>query len=274
MTTDLLFLTRIRGGNRVRDAILRRTSYQRHRPRAYWFRAVPNFGDMLSPAILEHFLKVPPLWVPRRYPGKLLSTGSILSALAPGDIVWGSGLIRAERVTAPRGSQVLAVRGPLTRQYVVGDVPEVYGDPALLLPRLYTPQALERFEVGLVPHHVDLHALGASEDPAVRVIDVRQGWQQVVDEICSCDVIVSSSLHGLIVAEAFGIPASWIEITDGVVGDGFKFRDYQLATGRDARPPLAWNEDLGKAVEHVLPGMVFDPGPLLDAVRSIRFDGD
>lgn len=57
-------------------------------------------------------------------------------------------------------------------------------------------------------------------------------WKNFVDEIKSCKKIVSSSLHGCIIAESYGIPVEWIVLSDKVLGNGFKFRDYLSATDR------------------------------------------
>ena len=52
----------------------------------------------------------------------------------------------------------------------------------------------------------------------------------------ACAYIVSSSLHGICVAEAYGIPAVWVRLADNIVGGEFKFRDYYASTGRDMHP--------------------------------------
>ena len=58
----------------------------------------------------------------------------------------------------------------------------------------------------------------------------------VIHEIAKCEHILSSSLHGLVVADALGIPNGWIKLSDRVVGDGFKFKDYGTAIKRKHSP--------------------------------------
>jgi pyruvyltransferase len=112
-------------------------------------------------------------------------------------------------------------------------VPEVYGDPGLLLPLVYNPDIEVRQRVGYVPHMVDK---GLCPTDGL-VIDLQKPWREVVDAIKSCERIVSSSLHGIVAAEAYGIPATWAVYSDRIIGGEFKFRDYLLGTGRDEQGP-------------------------------------
>ena len=62
-----------------------------------------------------------------------------------------------------------------------------------------------------------------------------------IDEIHECEAVLSTSLHGLIVCHAYGIPARWCEVTGGeqsIPGDGTKFRDYLLSVGVESAEPL------------------------------------
>jgi pyruvyltransferase len=124
------------------------------------------------------------------------------------------------------------VRGPLSEKALDKKI-GVYGDPALLLPLIYNPDIKQKYEVGYTPHYIDKKMFPAKllKDNEL-FIDVQDDWRSIVKNIKSCKKIVSSSLHGIIVAEAYGIPAEWVEYSDKVIGKGFKFRDYFLGTGR------------------------------------------
>lgn len=227
-----------------------------------------NFGDVLSRYIVRAMAGRSVVHA-RRAP-RLLAVGSILRLAKPGDIIWGSGLSRPSPVCPNLG--IFALRGPLTRkiasdQFGYTKAPEIYGDPALLLPRLLdASQVARKDRVGFVPHYVDRdhHVTQSLRSQGFSVIDVLAPPLEVVRRIVSCSFIYSSSLHGVIVAEAFGIPAVWVELSDGVVGGGFKFRDYYLASGRQPPPPLNWRRKADKlGVRELAPEISY---PDLDAL--------
>jgi pyruvyltransferase len=230
----------------------------------YWFSGRPNFGDALSAVVLAYVSGATPVLVSGLHKGKVLAVGSILHRLAEGDIVWGAGAIREGSITPPPRVRFRAVRGPLTRALIRGTVPDVYGDPAMLLPRIYRPNRSKRFDLGVVPHYLEADVIRV-QDPAVMVIDVRSGWREVVDRINQCQVILSSSLHGLVVAEAYGVPAAWFVASDEVTGQGFKFRDYYESTGRRAPAPLRWGGSLASMTRGMTAPPTFQVDPLIDA---------
>src|SRR5207248_7521346 len=109
----------------------------------------------------------------------------------------------------------------------------VYGDPALLLPRLYRPPAVVRHGVGVVAHYAAKPRLERRwpNSLGVRLIDVQDPIESVIDQIASCEVVASSSLHGLIVSHAYGVPALWVKFRDLPHEDDSKFHDYHLSLG-------------------------------------------
>jgi pyruvyltransferase len=198
----------------------------------YWCK-VKNIGDTLTPILVEHFLNRPAEWKPEDFKGKLIGVGSIIFALRENDIVWGSGSMTDQPNPLPSGVKALALRGPKTRD-LLGIKCDTFGDPALLLPRIYSPVVEKTIEVGYIPHYVDL------DNPKLEgkyVINVRDDWQTFVNNLLKCKKVISTSLHGIIIAEAYGIPARWEVWSDKIIGGEFKFQDYFLGTGRAEQVP-------------------------------------
>ena len=187
-----------------------------------------NFGDKLNTIILDKYVGKYQI-VPNNDKCKLMPLGSILETSTTGDMIWGSGMMYNKEYQAPAYTEILSVRGPLTRDLIKGvNVPEIYGDPALLLPLIYHPNIKKIHKVGYIPHYIDKGIWTEGF-----IIDVQQDTYKVIDDILSCERIVSSCLHGLIVSEAYGIPATWVELSNNVLGSGFKFRDYASSTNRE-----------------------------------------
>lgn len=153
-----------------------------------------------------------------------LCIGSILTYCDPASIVWGSGFLSAEDKLTREPAKICAVRGPLSRAALLKQrvyCPEVYGDPALLLPRFYNPQIRKRHNLGVVLHWGDVNNAKMFK----HVILPTSPPFKFIDEILACKAILSSSLHGLIVAEAYGIPADQLVLSEDHYQ--FKFDDYK-----------------------------------------------
>lgn len=174
--------------------------------------------------------------------------GSVLGCIPKENTkIWGSGLIDGD--LPPYQAEIYAVRGPKTRERLLEqgiDCPEVYGDPALLLPLYYRPSVkIKKYKLGIVPHYTEYYSPileKFQEDADVIVINVfdYKKWTDFIEQICSCEVIASSSLHGLIVAEAYTIPNVWIEIGGPIIGKvqrRFKFYDFFASIKRDHISP-------------------------------------
>lgn len=198
--------------------------------KAWWSKgpAPGNLGDILTPIILDHFgIKYEYHKSPRS--AGLLCVGSIAKFAGPKTVVLGSGTMR-ESDTLSYLADWQFVRGPQTRRKVIecgGDCPEIYGDPALLMPIIHYPTVSKGSEVGIVPHYVDYEYVVNKYGKDHKVINVlNDNPFEVIDQIVSCSKIVSSSLHGIILAHAYGIPAAWVQFSDKLSGDGIKFVDY------------------------------------------------
>lgn len=176
----------------------------------------------------------------------LLCIGSIIGMLSDNKtIVWGAGAIECMPLNSKnKPSKVLAVRGPLTREYLIKygiDCPKIYGDPALLLPLLYMPKSRHKiYKIGVIPHYVDLDSHVVNEfvkkgNGTIKLINVVNytDWHDIIDEICSCEFIISSSLHGLIVSDAYNIPNVWVKFSSKIWGHDFKYHDYYASVHKD-----------------------------------------
>lgn len=230
----------------------------------YWYSGHPNFGDALSAVVVKYMSNATPVLVSGGCREKILAVGSVLHRLAEGDIVWGTGAMRDAPITPPPRVSFRAVRGPLTRSKIRAEVPDVYGDPAMLLPRIYAPSKTKRFSVGVVPHYAEAQTVDVM-DHAIAVVDVLSDWRSVIDRITECEIIISSSLHGLIIAEAYGVPAVWFMRTDSVTGDGFKFRDYYLSTGREPPAPVPWSDSIASMTRRLMGPPTVNLRPLQEA---------
>jgi pyruvyltransferase len=204
----------------------------------------PNWGDALSPVVAGFMSGRPVKYIVWQHQHRYLAIGSILQYANGRAEVWGSGFLWGNEKLNEPPQAVHAVRGPRSRAHLLSqgiDCPEVYGDPALLLPRFFNPLVEKKYAVGIVPHYIDkdhswMERYG--KDPEVRIIDVEGGVEQFVEAVKSCELVVSSSLHGLICADSYGIPNLWVEFSDRLYGRSFKFLDYFESVGRDTTTPV------------------------------------
>lgn len=206
---------------------------------AYWCRA-NNFGDWITPVLLRHYGFNPIYTVPAA--AEIVAVGSILEQLPMlyGGVIIGTGVMFDDtRLQFPK-ARILAVRGEVTKR-ALGLPPTVsMGDPGLLLTDVYDASTIRKtHSVGLVPHCTEMTlslVCRLSKVAGIRVIDPRQHPGAVFREIASCEAVVSSSLHGLIVADAIGLPTRRVILSAGLIGKDVKFDDYTSALGATERP--------------------------------------
>jgi hypothetical protein len=210
-----------------------------------------NWGDKLNPYMAQyisgssvfHRADVYPL--PARPVHYWIGSHLATACSDRNAVVWGAGFISADVPITGRPKAIHAVRGWLSNERLKREglpAPEIVGDAALLLPKIYQPKRqLERRSLGIIPHCFEwdepfFQAARNWED--ARMIDICGDVEDVVDQIVACDRIVSSSLHGIICADAYGVPAFWLKASDKPKGDGFKFRDYFSSVGRSDWDPI------------------------------------
>ncbi|KAK1741619.1 hypothetical protein QTG54_007192 [Skeletonema marinoi] len=150
-----------------------------------------------------------------------------------GDHVWGICVnpshFRAG--TLPKSLTLHSVRGPLTSNFIKKEGFNSTKNDSLPLGD----------PVCFVVHKNDLgHTFVRKPPPNVHIITCAQHWETAVTEIQSCGFVASSSLHGIVVADALSIPRLWFQFNDTstIRTEGnFKYQDYLQSIGHmNARP--------------------------------------
>jgi hypothetical protein len=212
----------------------------------HWASSKKNFGDWLSPALCAHLSGREIVHAPPER-CELLAIGSILGRVGHGwfshkTTVWGSGFIEDQSPTSSK-HRYCAVRGHRTAALLKGTSVDAFGDPGLLCGRLFPELSAipKRYPIGVIPHYKDrghpaVDAFLAAHPGAV-TIDVFNEPTDVLRRVAECEFILSSSLHGLVVSDAFRVPNVWVEISGPLRGERFKFADYYSVFGiRDPQP--------------------------------------
>ncbi|MBB2201132.1 polysaccharide pyruvyl transferase family protein [Gluconacetobacter tumulisoli] len=241
-----------------------------------------NLGDALSPVIVAALSGLPVRHMASRsVEDRMSAIGTIGQSLVGGRIdVWGTGCsnfanplatgTEKRPYTLPPDTilKVHATRGPISWRLLTGTEPgpeAVFGDPGWLLPRFYRPSLSKTAELGVILHLSELadrafevhpkpnllrYAVPPQFEGKVRLINTitpisAEGLRANLDEILSCKRIVSTSLHGLVFAETYGIPCLYLQARRGPVGltkvtigedDGMNLRmsDFYAGLGEEA----------------------------------------
>ncbi len=223
----------------------------------YW--PAPNFGDALSHLIVEHVSgrKVEQV---RPKQAELFALGSLMHVISKhwtdhargeGPILWGTGLLNPfYRKDFLENVRVRLLRGPVSAAFLRLKMTE-FGDPGLLTDDVIPPLGERQDRIAILPHHSQMEDPRFVDmvegDPALHLIDVRLDPVTVCREIAASRHVFSASLHGLIVADAYGIPNTWM---DPDKQGRLKYHDYAASIGRDMIYPVEI-EDVPAAARHV-----------------------
>jgi polysaccharide pyruvyl transferase len=203
---------------------------------AYWWSQVPNFGDQLTPLLLKYFSGLDAEWAPIEQ-AEVVAVGSILEHIPnhwAGHVI-GTGRIKDERDLSLDRATIHAVRGPLSARGLKGDF--ALGDAGLLANELIETPFTRDVEVGVIPHWSDTDLINRYwvQQLSPLVISPWLPPLEVIAMIGRCKKVIASSLHGVIIADAFGIPRRTEEAprfkSDPREGNFFKFRDYNASVG-------------------------------------------
>ncbi len=221
------------------------------------FTRIANVGDRINLPLISALFGVQAV-VAGQEDEHVLAIGSLLQRANAYSRIWGTGLLHGSLPMAEfPAANVRALRGKLSyaalrrKGFALRDIP--LGDPGFLVAEMppgryhYLPKA---HRLGVVAHYVDRGHPWLSQilaDPAVVDLNVHDDPDDFLQKLAACEAVASSSLHGLVFAEALGIPNVWLKLSDKVLGEDFKFHDwFSLADNPQTLPCLP---DSGKSCE-------------------------
>jgi hypothetical protein len=208
----------------------------------------PNFGDALSAHVVAHVSGRDVVLVAPRQ-AELFALGSLMHVISKfwtdrrrpknPPILWGTGVLNPFwRRDFLDNVQVALMRGPISAALMKVKM-KVFGDPGFLAADVFGPVAQQHDRIAVIPHHSQAEdpqiAAMVARDPALHLIDPRLDAATVCAEIAGSAHVVSASLHGLIVADSYGIPSTWMD--PGVQGY-LKYHDYAASIGRHMLAPV------------------------------------
>ncbi len=228
-----------------------------------------NLGDELAPIIYNWMLERKGLSQKATIdkPVHLMTVGSMVGSWSFDAVIWGSGIhlfSNLNRLFVLKGIQkfdIRAVRGPITRSALRTyghECSEVYGDPAVLMPLIYSPKNIEKkYKTSVVLHYHADSQWQTTLDNYSNLYYLNIGtndFRYYIHEMLSSEKIISSSLHGIILAETYGIPAVFLN-TGGYVDDALmKYYDWYYSTGR-------YSVKMARTLEEAI---IMQPMPLPD----------
>lgn len=202
------------------------------------FTKFPNIGDRFSLLLAEKTFGHKIITC-NELPLKtknLILVGSIIHWADEHSIVSGAGFIAQHVKIKQKPSLIVSVRGPLTAEKLREqgiDCTTRYADPGVLAVRMFSGKTETKYPIGFIPHYWDLSNTFTEycRHLGICILNVQDDPDVFFNQMRECEVLFSSSLHGLIFAHSFGKPALWLEVSNKVIGDGFKFYDYYSSLG-------------------------------------------
>jgi pyruvyltransferase len=246
--------------------------------KVYWWKDKPNFGDALSKGVVSYVLSRDVVWASENN-CDLFGIGSILhraDSVRKRDtrpIAWGSGHTKAVSADIASRVDIIAVRGPITASYLnLKSI--VQGDPGLFASNLIGILPEKKYRFGILPNHAqrrDVFRPRKDQSTEVLLIDPSTtDYLSVIQAVASCEVILSSSLHGLIVADSLGIPNFWIDPFGIGNAARLKYFDYALSIERILGTPIPLD-----AIEEFIAGFqgkADDEIPYFRKIESCKTD--
>lgn len=225
--------------------------------KAYWIPTpdgrYTNVGDCLTYYLLAPF-GINAIYEPTN--PQLYGVGSILHMIDrnTSKYIWSSGMMYNVHELHTQYDPI-ALRGKLTAKQFINDTTNTaLGDGGLILEKIYTPKRdwsyRPRYKLGIFPNYADIvnmrddpiEKFNVFKSPDVLLIDPRNFVETVVNQCYSCENIISSSLHGAVISDSYGInnaifASRETKLALHVMQGSFKFRDYYSAFDIDFKEP-------------------------------------
>jgi pyruvyltransferase len=276
-----------------------------------------NLGDALSPMVVSALSGLPV--VHKNFNAaaeRLACVGTIAHELKNGTVhLWGTGVDpdrsptrdQSQGYQCPPRTQfkIHALRGKLTARTLQNqgmEVPDLYGDPIWFLPALIPPAPEKRYELGIIVHVSELATLQDApqiRDQVVRYTIANDLASQIrifttltaptfnalearTQEITACKRIVSTSLHGLVIAETYNIPCVYfrprgkgslfLPLDDDTSSINHRIRDFYSGTeterlwvyGQRRDRETDWEKVMNAIDTHWTP-LTWNPEPFLES---------
>lgn len=205
----------------------------------YWQSPSGNFGDDLNEWIWDDLLPGWRAWDPER---TLLGVGTILNRknFSAGQryLLCGSGTGFGEPPDVSDSDcwRVAFVRGPRTAALMNIPTDLAMSDPAVVIPRIarFSSRGGSRGTTAFVPHCVsdnlplyDWKRICA--EAGVEYISPRRDSHSVIRAISAAEKVITESMHGAIIADAFRVPWSAVSLVDNF--NEFKWSDWGESLG-------------------------------------------
>lgn len=220
----------------------------------YYYKNVPNLGDLLNVVLCEEFFKQPIYYCGNFNFNTAIFIGSILQNFlaSPSNRtfcniplkVWGSGFIMppSTQESFTRPLEVYALRGLKTKErlehiFQTKLTGIALGDPGLLASHLInTNEIPKKYEVGIIPHYIEKNSENfktlQKAIPNSVLLDVQKPVLETLSAMAECETILSSAMHGLIISDGLGIPNLRIKASKRLAEDtNWKFEDYYSVYG-------------------------------------------
>jgi len=218
--------------------------------KVYWWNGKINFGDILNQYILEKIMGYDLCWVDIRYfkAPHLIMIGSIAHRANKYSYILGSGYITKDP-TNRISKETFMIRGEKSLALLLTDKAKekiLLADPGLFVSEFYHPNIEKKYKLGIIPHYVDYEFFKTTIDEKnVLIIDLENNnIEATLRLILSCENIISTSLHGLIISDSYQIPNLWLVKNNKPKYWNFKFQDYYSSLNINKIEPTLYNDNI------------------------------